>query len=101
MRFDLEHLNDLAFYDATLPAGERGYSTILATEPEHPYAGAWWPPGHTLGWDHTFTNQAADFLQAIRFGEPPSPSFEDALETQKVLAALGTSASRGSAAVVL
>ncbi|MFB0834943.1 Gfo/Idh/MocA family protein [Arthrobacter halodurans] len=99
LRFDLEHLNELQFFDATAPAETQGYTRILVTEPEHPYVGAWWPPGHTLGWDHTFTTQAADFLRALDEGAVPSPSFEDGLETQRALAALEASAARASAAV--
>ena len=44
---------------------------VLVTEADHPYVGAWWPPGHVLGWDHTFTSQAADFLTAIDCGHGP------------------------------
>jgi len=99
LRFDLEHLNDLAFFDATLPLAERGYANIMVTEPDHPYTGAWWPSGHTLGWDHTFTNQAADFLRAIESGRAPSPSFDEALQVQKALAALEASAAAFSAVV--
>lgn len=101
LRFDLEHLNELQFFDATAPAEMQGYTRILVTEPEHPYVGAWWPPGHTLGWDHTFTTQAADFLRAVEEGAAPSPSFEDGLQTQRALAALEASAARASAAVEL
>lgn len=101
LSFDLERLNELQFFDATAPGETQGYSRVLVTEPSHPYVGAWWPAGHTLGWDHTFTSQAADFLQAIDGGTAPSPSFEDGLDIQKVLAALETSAAQASAAVVL
>ncbi|MHA7275457.1 Gfo/Idh/MocA family protein [Arthrobacter sp. Hz1] len=99
LRFDLEHLNELRYFDSATPTELQGYSTILVTEPSHPYLGAWWPAGHTLGWDHTFTSQAADFLTAIDEGTPPSPSFEDGLATQRVLAALEASAARTGTAV--
>lgn len=99
--FDLERLNELQFFDSSAPGETQGYSRVLVTEASHPYVGSWWPAGHTLGWDHTFTSQAADFLQAIDGGTAPSPSFEDGLEVQKVLAALETSAAQASAVVVL
>jgi len=35
---------------------------------------AWWPPGHGLGYDHTFTNEVADFVRAIVEGTDPEPS---------------------------
>lgn len=99
LRFDLEHLNELQYFDSSVPAELQGYSKILVTEPSHPYLGAWWPAGHTLGWDHTFTSQAADFLAAIDSGTPPSPSFEEGLATQRVLAALEESATQAGTAV--
>jgi predicted dehydrogenase len=94
--FDLERLNELEFYDATLPAGERGFRRILMTEPDHPYLAAWWPPGHVLGWEHTFTHQAADFLQAIAAGQQPHPSFADGLHVQQVIEAALQSAAAGT-----
>ena len=38
------------------PGKLREFRTILASEGMHPYAGKWWPPGHVLGYDHTFVN---------------------------------------------
>ena len=99
LAFDLERLGELEFLDATAPAEEAGFRRIVVTEPGHPYAGAWWPPGHMIGWEHTFTHQARDFLAAIRDGSPLSPSFEEGLQVQRVLAAIEESAAAKSAAV--
>ncbi|WP_298747984.1 Gfo/Idh/MocA family protein [uncultured Serinicoccus sp.] len=90
LRFDLERLNELV---VTGVAG--GAETVLVTEPEHPYVGAWWPAGHVLGWDSTFTSQAADFLRAIATGDDIHPSFADGLAVQRVLEAIETSSGRG------
>ncbi|MCT9871996.1 Gfo/Idh/MocA family protein [Paenarthrobacter aurescens] len=92
LTFDLENLNELGFLDATLPVREQGFRRILVNEPEHPYAAAWWPQGHIIGWEHTFTHQVRDFLLAIRDGSQPSPSFADGLQIQRVLAAVEESA---------
>jgi predicted dehydrogenase len=92
LAFDLESLNELWFHDHTEPAATSGFRRILVTEPEHPYAGAWWPPGHLLGYEHTFTHQLADLLTAIAEGTDPSPSFADGLQVQRVLAAIEASA---------
>ncbi|MFJ4029990.1 Gfo/Idh/MocA family protein [Paenarthrobacter sp. NPDC089989] len=92
LTFDLENLNELGFLDATLPVREQGFRRILVNEPEHPYAAAWWPQGHIIGWEHTFTHQLRDFLCAIRSGEAQSPSFDDGLQVQRVLAAVEESA---------
>ncbi|NLG19981.1 MAG: Gfo/Idh/MocA family oxidoreductase [Actinomycetales bacterium] len=94
LRFDLESLNKLVLTQ-TGDARTDGASTILVTEPEHPYLDAWWPAGHVLGWDHTFTSQAADFLRAIATGEAVHASFEDGLAVQRVLEAIETSHARG------
>lgn len=92
LAFDLERLNELEFIDSADPTAEQGFRRIVVTEPEHPYLDAWWPQGHVIGWEHTFTHQISDFLAAIRDGFPPSPSFEDGLQVQRVLAAIQESA---------
>lgn len=94
--FDFERMNELEVYDATAPAGRQGFTRILTTEPEHPYAAAWWPTGHGLGYEHAFTHQVVDLVTAIGEGTDPSPSFEEALQVQHVLAAVEASASTGS-----
>ena len=95
--FDLEDLNALQFYDATVPATEHGFTRILVTEPEHPYMSAWWPAGHMIGYEHGFTHQARDFIEAITTGTQPRPSFDDGLQVQRVLAAVEASSDNGSA----
>jgi predicted dehydrogenase len=94
--FDFERMNELEFYDASAPAGRQGFTRILTTEPEHPYAEAWWPTGHGLGYEHTFTHEIADLVRAIGEGTDPSPSFAEALQVQEVLEAVETSAAEGS-----
>lgn len=96
LAFDFERLNELEFADATLPSAEGGFRRILVTEPEHPYAGAWWPPGHGLGYEQLFVHQAKDFAEDIVRGSTPSPSFADGLGVQRVLDAIERSARSGS-----
>ncbi|MGW0478637.1 Gfo/Idh/MocA family protein [Nonomuraea sp. NPDC003214] len=91
LAFDFESMNELWFSE-----GGRGFERILVTEPDHPYVGAWWPPGHGLGYEHTFTHEIKDFLEAIAEGRDPSPSFADGLRVQRVLAAVERSAADGS-----
>jgi predicted dehydrogenase len=93
--FDLERLNELEFYDHEAPEAERGFRTILATEACHPYIGHWWPPGHTIGYEHTFVHAVADFLAAIAGGAPIAPDFSDGLRVAAVLDAGLRSASSG------
>ncbi|MFI8420381.1 Gfo/Idh/MocA family protein [Streptomyces sp. NPDC085479] len=96
LAFDLERLNELHFYDGTAPDAEAGFRRILVTEPEHPYLSGWWPPGHGLGYEHTFVHQARDLVQAVADGTRPSPSFADGLQVQRVLAAVEESAEKAS-----
>ncbi|GAA1519287.1 Gfo/Idh/MocA family oxidoreductase [Sphaerisporangium rubeum] len=94
--FDFESMNELWFYDQNLQAEEAGFRRIYVTESGHPYAGAWWPPGHGLGYEHTFTHEVKDFLEAVGNGTDPAPSFADGLRVQRVLAAVERSAADDS-----
>ncbi|WP_104167297.1 Gfo/Idh/MocA family protein [Arthrobacter sp. SX1312] len=96
LAFDFENMNSLEFYDGTVPAETAGFSTINVTEPDHPYTGNWWPAGHGLGYEHGFTHQVVDLVQAIADGRTPSPSFDEALRVQRVLHAVEQSASSDS-----
>ncbi len=93
--FDLERLNEL-----WVDSGE-GRTRVLVTEADHPHLAAWWPPGHVLGWDHTFTTEAAKLLAAIGSGTTPQPSFEDGLAVQRVLDAVERSAAAGNARIAV
>ncbi|MFI6885344.1 Gfo/Idh/MocA family protein [Streptosporangium canum] len=96
LAFDFEAMNELWFHDHTLPAAEAGFRRVIVTEAEHPYAAAWWPPGHGLGYEHTFTHEIKDFVEAVAAGVAPAPSFADGLRVQRVLAAVEASAADGS-----
>jgi predicted dehydrogenase len=106
LAFNLERLNELELYEAdggnggdggTGGDGLAGFRRILVTEPGHPYLAAWWPPGHVLGWDATFTHEIADLVGAIAAGTDPEPSFAAGLQVQRVLSAVQDSAARQSA----
>ncbi|MEV6442643.1 Gfo/Idh/MocA family oxidoreductase [Amycolatopsis sp. NPDC051716] len=90
LAFDFEAMNELQWYEGT--GTEAGFRRILVTEPQHPYVGVWWPPGHLLGYEHTFTHEVADLLDAIGAGTDPEPGFDDGLRVQRVLAAVEKSA---------
>ncbi|MET0295979.1 MAG: Gfo/Idh/MocA family oxidoreductase [Microbacterium sp.] len=94
--FDLERLNELEFYDATLPETGLGFQRILVTEHDHPYLAPWWPTGHMLGYEHGFSHQVLDFVTAIHDGVQPRPSFADGLHVQRVLDAVERSSEAGS-----
>ncbi len=89
LRFDFERMNELEFYDLSNDASVQGWATIDVTRggDGHPYAAAWWPDSHGLGYEHTFVNQASDILTVIGGGVPVVPlvDFADALKTQRVL----------------
>ncbi len=94
--FDFEDMNVLNLYDGSLPHHTQGFQRIQVTEPEHPYIDSWWPVGHGLGYEHGFTHQAVDFVRSIRAGTQPSPSFDEALNVQRVLDAVERSAESNS-----
>ncbi|WP_461029739.1 Gfo/Idh/MocA family protein, partial [Streptomyces sparsus] len=96
LSFDLERLNELEYHDHTLPAEHAGFRRILVTEQSHPYLEAWWPPGHGLGYEHTFVHQARDLVHAVAGATEPRPSFADGLQVQRVLAAVEESAAKNS-----
>jgi predicted dehydrogenase len=86
--FNLERMNELEIYKTSDPASERGFRTVLVTESIHPYIQAYWPPGHTIGYEHTFVNQAADLVKGIAGQSELRPGFEDGLRCQEVLEAV-------------
>lgn len=95
-----EDLNFLDFYSTSDPATAQGFRRIIATEGDHPYAGAWWPPGHMMGYDHTFANATADLVQAIASDKPASPCFLAGARCVAVLEAVDQSVASGAWAVV-
>lgn len=90
--FDFEDMNRLKFYNNADPEDRRGYRDILVTESVHPYVGAWWPPGHIIGYEHTFVHTVADFVKAVASRKPVQPTFADGLANQIVMAAIEKSA---------
>lgn len=96
IQFGFESMNELQFHDHTLDPVEAGFRRILVTEPDHPYLNGWWPPGHIIGYEHTFTNELKDFLECLATGTPPTPSFADGLQVQRVLDAVETSSAARS-----
>ncbi|MCA9267479.1 MAG: Gfo/Idh/MocA family oxidoreductase [Planctomycetales bacterium] len=92
IRFNFERMNELDFYDATLPEDVQGWSTINVTNgnANHPYAGAWWPVAHVLGYEHSFVNMSADIMTMLAGQAPvvPMPDFADAYKVQRVLEAV-------------
>ena len=95
IKFDFERMNELQYYDATLPRAVQGWNTIMVTHgADHPYVANWWPDAHIIGYEHGFINQLADILAVIGGKQPvvPLPDFEDAFKTQQVLEAAVVSA---------
>lgn len=92
LAFNLERMNELEFYDRTEPSETQGFKTILVTQPEHPYVGPWWPPGHIIGYEHSFTHAVHDFLVAIDEDRLPEPNFRQGVRNQAVLDSIERSA---------
>jgi predicted dehydrogenase len=81
-------MNRLRFYNAADPEQRRGFRDIMVTESNHPYVGNWWPPGHIIGYEHSFVHTIADFLKAMVARKKIQPDFADGLKTQRVLDAI-------------
>ena len=93
IRWDVEHMNNLQVYFHDDEPGLQGYRTISCTEEMHPYASAYWPAAHIIGYEHTFINLAVELLNGIDKGYSPSPNFMDGVKNQAVLEAVEQSAS--------
>ena len=92
LRFDLEDLNRLDFFDASDRANLQAHRSIMVTGPDHPYSDVFWKPGHAIGYEHTFIAALGDFLTALSAEQPFHPNFNDALEVERVLEAVARSA---------
>ncbi len=106
IRFNLERMNELEYYNVEDPVGRQGFRLIQTLEEVHPFMGVpegggrYWPPGHIVGYEHTFINTVADLLVGIEKSESPAPNFADAVKTQAVLEACDSAAAAGGWAEV-
>jgi myo-inositol 2-dehydrogenase/D-chiro-inositol 1-dehydrogenase len=94
--WNLEDLHRLSFFEYSEPSNLRGWRSIHVSESEHPYMKNWWVPGLQIGYEHSFIHQLADLLCALSSGKVPSPSFREALETERVTDAVLASARKQS-----
>jgi len=88
VKFDFERMNELEVYFTSDEADVQGFRRVLATDAVHPYAEAWWPAGHTIGFEHTFIHEMLEFSTAIAEGRLPEPNFRDGVKCQAVLEAV-------------
>ena len=98
LAFDLERLNEFQYLSLADDAAHQGFRTVLATEPSHPWLSDWWPPGHILGWEHTFTHEIAHLLRCIQNDEPVAPigaDFVDGYRCAAICDAIQQSATTG------
>ncbi|WP_040951294.1 Gfo/Idh/MocA family oxidoreductase, partial [Gorillibacterium massiliense] len=91
VRFDFERMNELEVYFASDDEDVQGFRRVLATDAAHDYSEAWWPAGHTIGFEHTFTHEMLELVSAIAEGRQPQPNFRDGVKCQEVLEAVDRS----------
>jgi len=96
VRWDLHDMNRLEYFDHADDSIVRGWRTVHVTDGNHPYMNKWWVPGLSIGYEHSFVHQVADFLKSLETGQACAPTFKDALETQKVCEAVLSSAASKS-----
>jgi predicted dehydrogenase len=94
--WNFEDMNVLEYYSKDEPSSRQGFKRIMATEGDHPYVAAWWPPGHVLGYEHGFVHGVYDLLQAIANGTDVAPDFRDGAQCVAVLEAVEKSVAAGS-----
>ncbi len=96
LRWDLHDLHRLEYFDHREESIIRGWHDVHVTDGDMPYMDKWWVPGLQIGYEHTFVHQVADFLEDLAAGRPTSPTFAEALETQKVCQAVLESAEKAA-----
>lgn len=95
--FNLENMNELQYYNREDEAHIQGFRNILVNEGVHPYMDHWWPPGHIIGWEHTFIHEVYDLMQAIAGADDNlHPDFDEGVKDQAVLEAVSLSAENKS-----
>ena len=97
LAWDLHDLNRLSYFDHGVPGDRRGWSSIHCTDGDHPYAGKWWVPGLSLGYEHSFVHALYEFLRSLDASksERRYPDFRHALGTQYVCDAVLAAARQG------
>ncbi|MBJ9990403.1 Gfo/Idh/MocA family protein [Paenibacillus cellulositrophicus] len=88
VKFDFERMNELEVYFTDDQEDVQGFRRVLATDAAHAYSHAWWPAGHTIGFEHTFTHEMLELMEAIHEDRQPSPNFHDGVKCQAVLEAV-------------
>ena len=96
IRWDLHDMNRLEYFDHADESIVRGWRSIHVSDSDQPYIKRWWIPGTSIGWEHSFVHQVADFLKSLETGESCQPDFKNALDTQKVCEAVTNSAASRS-----
>lgn len=92
LRWDLEDLHRLEYFNHGDDGIVRGWRSIHVSDGDQPYMKHWWVPGLQIGYEHTFVHQVADFLGDLETGQATSPTFREALATQAVCDAVLDSA---------
>jgi len=83
--FDMERMNEIQYYNKDDPNAVQGFRTIPTTLGEHPYAAAWWPPAHIIGYEHTFAHAVKDFMEALATDKKIEPNLWDGVKIMQVL----------------
>jgi predicted dehydrogenase len=98
--FNFEEMNTLEYYNCGDPPGRQGFRRIMATEGVHPFVAAWWPPGHILGYEHTFVHAVYELMNAIAGKKTIMADFRDGAQCVAVLDAVAKSIDEGKWAKV-
>ncbi|MGZ4411161.1 MAG: Gfo/Idh/MocA family protein [Gaiellaceae bacterium] len=97
LAFDVQRPSELQVFRADGDRA-RGFKTVQVTEADHPFQQWWWPPGHVLGWEHSFTHEIRHLLSAIARDSEIAPygaTFEDGYRAAEVCDAIVRSSGEG------
>ena len=99
LKFVFERMNELQYLSAADEPGTQGFRLIQASEGIHPYMYAWWPPGHVIGYEHTFVHELYEFTEAVANDRPLNPicpTFADGVKCSQVMEAVELSCEKKS-----
>jgi predicted dehydrogenase len=97
LAFDLQRLNELEVYSVE-EGRTLGFRRVLVTDPGHPFAELWWPPGHVLAWGDTFVHELHHLVGAIAGAHAVAPEgadFRDGYRAAEVCDAIQRSSESG------
>ena len=68
-----EDMNEFHYFSRKDPGNLQGFRKVQACDPGHPYVANWWPPGHTIGYEHLFVTRCTNSSTALARSRARTP----------------------------